>query len=642
MAQSIHEVIFDSQSKKFPKLITSPDQIISISALTRDDGTEVFQFIRPNINGNVSPVSGLPEGQYAQVAKADIADYSRRVFGHELPKAISPHEFSNNMFQLDSPSGVFDSRYESVRPNGINQNHGWKIHGDFVADLTHEEALAKAGRGMDLSVIDKTVAAQFDQRVSDLGIKPSSFLNFYQKNHVPFGKTGSSFIDPRDILTAAETFQESGLTFKTSPGSYGDGRHFSAYPQSLEARDEITSRLESRLGNRLVDQNDPAFRAGLTMRDTGVVNTPISRGISARFTTDYLGQDVATGKFDLATQYSDDNIGGRTNIVGVDRKYKITGEINPEQIGRINTVTSESPEMSRLLHGEDGYVSPYKTIEQIAEERSTRKIPVTIPAKPLPGSSGQFAIPVTLDEYNYKGPLPPINGRGQVSAPGTPPPSSGPSVSTANATKVTPLASEYDTGATSARVASGQPIVTPPPSAPPKAPIATVSTAPTASVVSAPATIPTPATVPPTTGPPTSRGPTVGAPTTVRTTPGPHGAAITPSTAPTPPTAPRVPIIPATSPTGPTAKIVTKTAKEDVDLTAREALRRMGGDIKAARKPSQKLLSADGSKAMAEAVTKGIKGSRNLKMLAVGSALGLGGYTANRIANRGDTSDLRG
>jgi cytoskeletal protein RodZ len=151
-----------------------------------------------------------------------------------------------------------------------------------------------------------------------------------------------------------------------------------------------------------------------------------------------------------------------------------------------------------------------------------------------------------------------------------------------------------------------------------------------------------PVSVPPTTKPPTSKGPKVGASTTVKTKPGPHGAAVTPSTVPTPPTASKTPIIPATSPTAPTAKIVNKTAQQDVDLTAREALRRMGGDIRTARKPGQKLLSADGSKAMAEAVTKGIKGSRNLKMLAVGSALGLGGYTANRLANRNDTSDLRG
>jgi len=53
-------------------------------------------------------------------------------------------------------------------------------------------------------------------------------------------------------------------------------------------------------------------------------------------------------------------------------------------------------------------------------------------------------------------------------------------------------------------------------------------------------------------------------------------------------------------------------------------------------------MSAEGSKAMAEAVTQGIKGSRNLKMLAIGTAVGLGGYGANRLAGRGDTSDLGG
>jgi hypothetical protein len=45
---------------------------------------------------------------------------------------------------------------------------------------------------------------------------------------------------------------------------------------------------------------------------------------------------------------------------------------------------------------------------------------------------------------------------------------------------------------------------------------------------------------------------------------------------------------------------------------------------------------------MAEAVTRGIKGSRNLKMLAVGSALGLGGYAANRVTNRDNPLDLEG
>ncbi len=195
----------------------------------------------------------------------------------------------------------------------------------------------------------------------------------------------------------------------------------------------------------------------------------------------------------------------------------------------------------------------------------------------------------------------------------TPPPTSAPSVATANATKVTPLAGEYDTGATAAKVASGQPIVTPPP--------VTSTSVP-------------PVSVPPTTKPPISRGPTVGAPTSVRTTPGPHGAVAAPVASHA------APVVPVTSPTGPTARILTATRAENI--TAREAIRGIAEDIKAVRKPGQRLLSANGSKAMAEAVTQGIKGSRNLKMLAVGSALGLGGYTANRLAGRGDTSDLGG
>jgi hypothetical protein len=155
---------------------------------------------------------------------------------------------------------------------------------------------------------------------------------------------------------------------------YGEGRHISAYPQTLEARDDITTALESRLGNRLVDQNDPTYR--LHLGTTGTKNTPISRGVSARFTTDYLGQDPVTGKPDFSQSFSFSNPKG---LVEADEKYLISGIIDPEEIEKINRVISESPEMATALHGEVGYVSPYKTIEQIAEDRSTRKIPITNP-----------------------------------------------------------------------------------------------------------------------------------------------------------------------------------------------------------------------------------------------------------------------
>ena len=133
----------------------------------------------------------------------------------------------------------------------------------------------------------------------------------------------------------------------------------------------------------------------------------------------------------------------------------------------------------------------------------------------------------------------------------------------------------------------------------------------------------------------------LGAPADIKTQPGAHGGGGRPPAPPPPPGPPSPPPgPPTTSPTGPTAKIVTNT--QGNNLTARDALRGIGDDIKAARKPGQRLLSADGSKAMAEAVTRGIKGSRNLKMLAIGSALGLGGYTANRVASRDNPLDLEG
>ena len=425
MAFSIHDVIHHSQSTKYPDVIKKWNDISNITAETMDDGTEVFRFLRPSVSGAVN-ADNVPIGEISGVSKDELNEYAKKNFGGELPEVISKHKFSDSGTQLDSPHPVLDPRYSDVRPSGVNQNHGWKIHADFVSDLTKDEAYARAGRASDLSIIDQDTADVFDRRLANLGVESKDFLNFYEKNHLQ--ATGASFIDPNDIVSASEVFQESGLTYKIAPGKYGSGRHLSAYPQSLEARDEITAKLENKLGNRLVDQNDPNYRFNLpTERGTGVVNTPISRGVSARFTTDYLGQDQATGKFNLASQF-DENTFNDNGIVAPDKKYILTGEINPEQIQRINSLTAESPEIARLLHGEDGYVSPYKTIEQIAEERSTGKIPVT---NAPPKSSSSLAVNKTIDEYNYKGPLPPINGRGQVSAPGTLPPTSAPSVATA-------------------------------------------------------------------------------------------------------------------------------------------------------------------------------------------------------------------
>jgi hypothetical protein len=330
--------------------------------------------------------------------------------------AITPHRFSrispNIIGQMDSPSGSVDARFSSVRSNGINQNHGWKIHADFVTNLTYEEGLAKAGRAADLSIIDQNLAGEVNKRLAGLGVSSDDFFKFYKSGYKGFGLSkGANYVDPNDLLTAAEVFEEHGISYKIGLATYGEGRHISAYPQSLENRDSLIKSLEDKLGDRLIDQNNPAYRAALD--ETGIKNHPISRGVSGRFTTDYLDVNPKTGQVDFSL----------SNEAGaIPEEYRITGKINPEEIKKINRVTAEMPEMAELLHGQDGYISPYKTIEQIAEERSTGKIPTTnVPLKDR--------IDTTFDEFNYRGPLPAISRPGSVATGAAATmPSSGPSL----------------------------------------------------------------------------------------------------------------------------------------------------------------------------------------------------------------------
>jgi hypothetical protein len=468
MDRSIHEIILDAQSKKYPNIIKKYDDISNVSAVTGDDGAELFQFRRPNIAGEIDPVSGNLLAEYARVSKDNLADYSKRVFGDELPELISNHRFSrigdspiNGRYyeQMDSPTSRIDPRYSRVKSNGVNENHGWKIHADFVTDLTQEQGLSRAGRAADLSIVDQNLADMFDSRLGGLGVKSDDFFRFYKKAGDDIGQGVYKFADPNDIISAAEVFNEQGTAYKMGPTLYGAGRHVTAYPQSLEARDEITSKLEGKLGNRLVDQNDPAYRLHLHTRDTGISNHPISRGVSARFTTDYLAINPNTGLADPALDVSD---AGHRSVPG---EYKISGKINPEEINKINKVTQEMPEMAELLHGKDGYISPYKTIGQIAQERSTGKIAPTMPGMMAVWGDG---VGLSMDEYNYKGALPSINKPGVTSAPAAAAAAvSAPSVSITNATKVTPLADEYDTGTVAAKISAGEPLTVPPPASPP-------------------------------------------------------------------------------------------------------------------------------------------------------------------------------
>ena len=291
----------------------------------------------------------------------------------------------HNAGQIDNFHGS-----NEVNNKGININHGWKIHADVVHDLTYEESLRKIGRATDMSIVDKNLADQFDKRLSSIGLTSADYLGFHKLQTLKAfprqaGVTGFTdpasgfrYIDPNDAVTLFEVFQKNQMNFKMGTGLYGPGRNVTAYAQDIVTRDNIIAQIESSLGERLVDQNDPTYRAALgshskSPHDVGVKNHPLSRGVAGRFTTDYLDVDPNTGKVDFALASSYGNI---------PKEYKVTGEINPEQIDRINRVVSEMPEMEEMLHGPSGYISPYRTIEDIALERSSGAIPHSPTAGP--------------------------------------------------------------------------------------------------------------------------------------------------------------------------------------------------------------------------------------------------------------------
>jgi hypothetical protein len=182
MAMSIHDIIFHSQNKKYPDIVTTPGLIQNLTAATTDDGVEIFKFIRPNVTGDINPSTGELWGEESALLKSELEGYSKKTFNLPLPKAISSHEFTEGGLQLEAPRSGQDPRYNSLRPTNLQENHGWKVHADFVADLTEADAFARTGRATDLSIIDQSVADNFDARLANLGLESDSFFKYYKKN----------------------------------------------------------------------------------------------------------------------------------------------------------------------------------------------------------------------------------------------------------------------------------------------------------------------------------------------------------------------------------------------------------------------------------------------------------------------------
>jgi hypothetical protein len=275
--------------------------------------------------------------------------------------------------QFGSPSERDDARLRSA--TGIDINHGWKIHADFAESLSADQAYSRMGRSATGAITDPKAAKSFDALLGKVGMSYDDFSGAFFFKPGDNG-TGAGFkqlingqmqyIDPVATAKTMGTMEDLGVQYKLSAGNYGPGRHLTAYPQTLERRDELVSALEQKLGPSLQDQNDPIFRSDINA-DTGIKNAPLSRGVSGRFTTDYLAIG-ADGSPDFSIPGID---------TGGDPRLTVTGMVSENQAQNINRVLETEPRMAEILHGKPGYKTPYKTIDQVFEDRVTGKTPTT-------------------------------------------------------------------------------------------------------------------------------------------------------------------------------------------------------------------------------------------------------------------------
>jgi hypothetical protein len=263
------------------------------------------------------------------VNEIGVADWSGKNF--TLPDGLDPSDPSN-----------YKSHVPYTDPR-VSLNHGWKIHGDFGSRMSPDEAAARLGLAFNspqydlrqgFKTIDKTKRLAAQARVNALMKdvpNPAGVDHFqdwlgtffghhesrghpsgikYGKKHPPQSLAAEGvpeFIDPLDMLSLQEAMTESGIEYKVNPERYGRGRHFTAYPQSLEHRDRLIGILEARVSSgdlNLVPQNDPAYRAKMGGGEGGKGNKnhPLSTHIQGRFTTDYASApDPVTGVIDYAS-----------------------------------------------------------------------------------------------------------------------------------------------------------------------------------------------------------------------------------------------------------------------------------------------------------------------------------------------------
>lgn len=280
----------------------------------------------------------------------------------------------------------------------MNINHGWKIHGDLVADLTIEEAYAQMGLQLKttggLEIVDQKAFGAFTSRLSKIGIDldpsvasgsalpkysrefadafmisnkveslgrgPSSMVN--DRPMIGIENLKHSYSNPLDTLSMMEVFHENNTQYKAS-SIYGQGRSFTGYAQTIENRDKIITDLEQRLGDRLQDVDQKILGGHQTEGAT-----QLSKKITGRFTTEYTDIPSVGGVMDWFSQ----NPGGLKGQDAIDnvmatnpemRPYIHTGVIDDQSAANLQKLTDDFPVFNEMLHGPNGYISPYGTIE---------------------------------------------------------------------------------------------------------------------------------------------------------------------------------------------------------------------------------------------------------------------------------------
>jgi len=188
-------------------------------------------------------------------------------------------------------------------------------------------------------------------------------------------------------------------------GGERGGKYYTAYPQSLEARDELINSLEEFHSRKnLLAEIGPDFQLE--------ANTKVTPRISSRFTTGYSKFDPKTGLplFDKSTTAPNEAFAsdaaqkiGKINHYIKD-SWTSTGahtqttksfglRVTAEELAEDTDLLKKNyPEVHELLVGKPGYQSPYPGIQSSAPIKfnpiETQPKPVTKRVGPTPPESG--------------------------------------------------------------------------------------------------------------------------------------------------------------------------------------------------------------------------------------------------------------